>query len=89
MCTPGSKATTVATPVASDLDLFADEVLVDPYPAYARLRELGGAVYLPKNDAHNALLPPDAFHLPVGRPVTQKIYRDAAHPSRLVLPFTT
>ena len=33
--------------------------------------------------------PPDAFHLPVGRPVTHKIYRDAAHPSRLVLPFTT
>ena len=32
--------------------------------------------------------PPDAFHLPVGRPVTHKIYRDAAHPSRLVLPFT-
>jgi hypothetical protein len=24
----------------------------------------------------------------VGRPVTHKIYRDAAHPSRLVLPFT-
>lgn len=39
-------------------------------------------------DAHDALLPPDAFHLPVGRPVTHKIYRDAAHPSRLVLPFT-
>jgi hypothetical protein len=29
-----------------------------------------------------------AFRLPVGRPVTQKVYRDAAHPSRLVLPFT-
>ncbi|MEV4291469.1 CocE/NonD family hydrolase [Nonomuraea bangladeshensis] len=43
----------------------------------------------PPADAHNALLPPDAFHLPVGRPVTHKIYRDAAHPSRLVLPFTT
>ncbi|MEV0495266.1 CocE/NonD family hydrolase [Streptomyces atratus] len=43
----------------------------------------------PLVDAHNALLPPDAFHLPVGRPVTHKIYRDAAHPSRLVLPFTT
>ncbi|MFJ8201408.1 hypothetical protein [Streptomyces sp. NPDC096152] len=43
----------------------------------------------PMADAHNALLPPDAFHLPVGRPVTHKIYRDAAHPSRLVLPFTT
>ncbi|MFI6875073.1 CocE/NonD family hydrolase [Streptomyces sp. NPDC050400] len=43
----------------------------------------------PLADAHNALLPPDAFHLPVGRPVTHRIYRDAAHPSRLVLPFTT
>jgi uncharacterized protein len=40
-------------------------------------------------DEHNSLLPPDAFHLPVGRPVTHKIYRDAAHPSRLVLPVTT
>ncbi|WP_328558607.1 hypothetical protein [Streptomyces coelicoflavus] len=43
----------------------------------------------PLADEHNALLPPDAFHLPVGRPVTHKIYRDAAHPSRLVLPFAT
>jgi uncharacterized protein len=42
----------------------------------------------PLFDEHNSLLPPDAFHLPVGRPVTHKIYRDAAHPSRLVLPFT-
>lgn len=42
----------------------------------------------PLADEHNALLPPDAYHLPVGRPVTHKIYRDAAHPSRLVLPFT-
>lgn len=43
----------------------------------------------PLADEHNALLPPDAFHLPVGRPVIHKIYRDAAHQSRLVLPFTT
>ena len=43
----------------------------------------------PLADAHNSLLPPDAFHLPVGRAVTHKVYRDAAHPSRLVLPFTT
>ena len=43
----------------------------------------------PLADDHNSLLPPDAFHLPVGRPVTHKIYRDALHPSRLVLPFTT
>lgn len=43
----------------------------------------------PLSDEHNSLLPPDAFHLPVGRPVAHKIYRDAQHPSRLVLPFTT
>lgn len=43
----------------------------------------------PLVDEHNSLLPPDAFHLPVGRPVTHKIYRDAAHPSRLVLPFVS
>ncbi|GAA4708793.1 hypothetical protein APR04_004604 [Promicromonospora umidemergens] len=43
----------------------------------------------PLADEHNALLPPDAFHLPVGRPVTHTVYRDAARPSRLVLPFTT
>jgi uncharacterized protein len=43
----------------------------------------------PLSDEHNALLPPDAFHLPVGRPVTHKIYRDATHHSRLVLPITT
>jgi len=42
----------------------------------------------PLTDEHNALLPPDAFHLPVGRPVTHRIFRDATHPSRLVLPFT-
>ncbi|GLW52188.1 hypothetical protein [Kitasatospora phosalacinea] len=30
----------------------------------------------------------DAFHLPVGRPVTRRIHRDAAHPSRLGLPCT-
>jgi uncharacterized protein len=43
----------------------------------------------PLSDEHNALLPPDAYHLPVGWPVTHKIYRDAHHPSRLVLPLTT
>jgi predicted acyl esterase len=43
----------------------------------------------PLADAHNALLPPDAFHVPVGRPVTHKIYRDALHQSRLVLQFRT
>ncbi|MEP9381991.1 cytochrome P450 [Nocardioides cheoyonin] len=42
---------TVAPPTA-DVDLFADDVLVDPYPTYARLRELGAVVHLPKNEAY-------------------------------------
>ncbi|MGW9494652.1 CocE/NonD family hydrolase [Streptomyces prasinus] len=56
-------------------------------PGHKLVAELSNAE--PLADEHNALLPPDAFHLPVGRPVTHKIYRDAEHPSRLVLPFTT
>ena len=43
----------------------------------------------PMVDQHNSLLPPDAFHLPVGRSVTHTIYRDATHLSRLVLPFAS
>lgn len=31
-----------------DIDLFSDEVLTDPYPYYAAMREQAGAVYLPK-----------------------------------------
>lgn len=62
---------------------FAATVL----PGHRLVVELSNAE--PLVDEHNSLLPPDAFHLPVGRPVTHKIYRDAAHPSRLVLPFTT
>jgi cytochrome P450 len=39
-------------PPTSELDLFADEVLLDPYPAYTRLRELAGVVHLPANDVY-------------------------------------
>ena len=38
--------TTAAMP-AVDVDLFADPVLADPYPAYRVLRHAGPAVYLP------------------------------------------
>ncbi|MEV4729624.1 hypothetical protein [Saccharopolyspora sp. NPDC049426] len=55
-------------------------------PRHRLVAELSNAE--PLADAHNALLPPDAFHLPVGRPVTHKVYRDAQHPSQLVLPCT-
>ena len=37
----------------------------------------------------DALLSPEAMHLPSGRATTHKVYRDATHPSRLVLPFTS
>ena len=39
---------TVAT--FTDLDLFSDEVLLDPYPTYEALRETAGVVHLPAND---------------------------------------
>jgi cytochrome P450 len=42
---------TSATIPTSDVDLFADETLYDPYPAYAELRESGPAVYLERHDA--------------------------------------
>ncbi|GGD65663.1 cytochrome P450 [Microbacterium murale] len=40
------------TAPASDIDLFADDVLVDPYPTYATLRELGAVVHVPRNDVY-------------------------------------
>ncbi|WP_433361288.1 cytochrome P450 [Actinoplanes sp. CA-142083] len=36
----------------SGIDLFADDVLLDPYPVFAELRERGPVVYLPKNDVY-------------------------------------
>lgn len=38
------------------------------------------------DEANAKLLPPDSYHLPSGRATSHKIYRDAAHRSRLVLP---
>ena len=32
-----------------DVDIYCDEVLDDPYPHYTALRELGAAVWLPRN----------------------------------------
>lgn len=36
----------------SDIDLFDDQVLLNPYPVYAELRETAGVVYLPKNESY-------------------------------------
>jgi len=43
---------TDTAPPVSDLDLFDDGILVDPYPTYAALRDLGSVVYLPKNEVY-------------------------------------
>ncbi|MFE4253323.1 cytochrome P450 [Streptomyces sp. NPDC056910] len=42
----------MTTPPTSDIDLFADAVVLDPYPVYAELREKGPVVRLGKNDVH-------------------------------------
>jgi cytochrome P450 len=40
-------------PIAvGDLDLFFDEVLLDPYPTYATLRDTAAVVHLPVNDVY-------------------------------------
>jgi cytochrome P450 len=40
----------ITTP-ASDVDLFSDDVLSDPYPVYEELRSQGGAVWLDRHQA--------------------------------------
>ena len=37
---------------STDVDLWADDVLVDPYPAYAELRDLGPVVWMTKYGAY-------------------------------------
>lgn len=44
--------TTAVGPPSTDIDLFSDEVLVDPYPTYRTLRDLGPVVHLPKYDIY-------------------------------------
>ena len=54
----------------SPIDLFADDILADPYPSYAALREQGAAVYLDQHqvwalsryqDVRNALADVESF----------------------------
>lgn len=35
-----------------DIDFYSDEVILDPYPIYAQLREMGPVVYLPQHDMY-------------------------------------
>lgn len=51
-CGGGPFTEGMSTPPTSDLDLFADEVLLDPLPFHAELRETAPVVHLPKTDAY-------------------------------------
>lgn len=42
---------TITPAACTDIDLFADEILMDPYPTYAELRQMGGAVYIERLEA--------------------------------------
>ncbi|MFD5122220.1 cytochrome P450 [Streptomyces sp. NPDC058385] len=42
----------MSKPPTSDVDFFADEVVLDPHPVHAELRDLGPVVHLPKNDVY-------------------------------------
>jgi cytochrome P450 len=58
----------VSVPTSS-IDLFSDEVLLDPYPYFAELRELGAVVHLPANDVY-ALTRYDVVRDALGDPET-------------------
>ncbi|HEV7167573.1 MAG TPA: cytochrome P450 [Micrococcaceae bacterium] len=60
---------TVETLATSPIDLFSDEVLLDPYPTYAALRGLGAVVHLPANDVY-ALTRYDTIRNALGDPET-------------------
>ena len=42
----------MTAPIESDIDIWDDDVLLDPYPTYAALREQAAVVHLPKNDLY-------------------------------------
>ncbi len=57
------------SPATADIDLFADDVLIDPYPTFAALRDLGAVVHLPANDVY-ALTRYDVIRNALGDPGT-------------------
>ncbi|WP_369045966.1 cytochrome P450 [Sinomonas sp. P10A9] len=59
----------MSTPLESDIDIWSDEIVVDPYPAYAELREQAGVVHLPKNDLY-VLTRYDVIRDALGDPAT-------------------
>lgn len=35
-----------------DIDFYSDAVILDPYPVYAKMRDMGPVVYLPHHDLY-------------------------------------
>ncbi|RKR30246.1 cytochrome P450 [Arthrobacter oryzae] len=59
----------MTAPTESDIDIWDDRILVDPYPTYASLREQAAVVHLPKNDLY-VLTRYDAIRDALGDPET-------------------
>jgi cytochrome P450 len=59
----------VTTPLESPIDIWADDVVVDPYPTFAELREQAAMVHLPKNEIY-VLTRYDAIRDALGDPAT-------------------
>jgi cytochrome P450 len=57
------------TPATSDIDLFDDDILIDPYPTYTALRDQAAVVHLPANDVY-VLTRYDAIRDALGDPAT-------------------
>ncbi len=60
---------TPSAPATSQIDLFADSILTDPYPTFTELRELGSVVHLPVNNVY-ALTRYDAIRAALADPAT-------------------
>jgi cytochrome P450 len=56
-------------PATSGIDLFADSVVIDPYPTYKALRDLAAVVHLPANNVY-ALTRYDTIRTALGDPAT-------------------
>jgi cytochrome P450 len=56
-------------PAVSSIDLFADDVVIDPYPFYRTLRDQAAVVHLPVNNVY-ALTRYDTIRAALGDPAT-------------------
>lgn len=59
----------MTSPLESPIDIWADDITVDPYPAFAELREQAAVVHLPKNEIY-VLTRYDAIRDALGDPAT-------------------